>query len=462
MVVDYRFSSEDILKMYEYLSELSADLWLSVVYILLCLGAACYLISMGLTSLKFERIVHVARRSYLKTSLMCFAQAVVCLIIVSNFFVPLYSEVKVTLTLIMFIFTYTARYYYLRNVSEVFKERYFLRWVYNAIVFGAIGACVIHLIWLYSSDVYTCCLGYPVQKTNPVNYILQVQIPFKMNETFSRFISFFTISVSLVYLRLFTISFKTRDKFMIVGLFLSVANIFYTTSFHAFGFKYWIPLYFIVDLLEYTRLQQIELSEYAREIHNQDLSYRMMIHDIANPLQINSVRLEKLRKRPAVYDSKDVKAIYNGTRSAIDILKHYNGQLSEEATISQVVEEVKSIFNDSNIIYQPPAKEVSVPRVKIKNILINLIKNSHEALEHELEWIKIKAHNIENGLELKIIDNGKYSNIKHPNRLLKGFVNFRRSGRGLGLLSIKKEIESVSGSFMLEEEDSNTCFKIIL
>ncbi|MFG1483608.1 ATP-binding protein [Halobacteriovorax sp. HFRX-2_2] len=446
--------------MYEYLHQFSLNFWLAFGYVLIALGAATYLISLGVTSIHLNRLSQNAQSSPIKTVVMCFSQAAVCLIIVSNFFFPLYSVYKVPLTLVMFIFTYTARYHYWRNLSEVFNENKTLRVIYNGIVVGAIGCCLIHLFWFLMKGPGPCCLGEEYIKNPASNYILKVQIPYLMNDSFSGFVKFFTISVSLVYIRFFLISLKSRDYLMIFGLFISVLNIFYTTSYHAFGFKYWIPLYFVVDLLEYTRLQQLEVSHFAQKLKEQKQSYNSMIHDLANPLQFTNLRLQKLKRDNSINESREVKAIYEGTRSAIDILNNYKNRGTNESLISDVVEEVISIFPDIKIFYTRPHKEVRVNKGVIKNSLINLIKNSHEALKEELEWIKININNVEDRLVIKIIDNGKFVDFKSPELAFEFGASTKGDRRGVGLYSIKRDIEKLNGNLKLDNEESFTCFTI--
>ncbi|POB14575.1 HAMP domain-containing sensor histidine kinase [Halobacteriovorax sp. DA5] len=446
--------------MYEYLHQFSLNFWLAFAYVMVALGAATYLISLGITSIHLNRLSQNAQSSPIKTTIMCFSQAMVCMIIVLYFFFPLYSTYKVPLTLVMFIFTYTARYYYWRNLSEVFNENKTLRIIYSGIVVGAIGCCLIHLLWFFMKGAGPCCLGQELVKNPASNYILKVQIPFLMNESFSRFVKFFTITVSIVYIRFFLISLKTRDYLMIFGLLISVLNIFYTTSYHAFGFKYWIPLYFVVDLLEYTRLQQLEVTHFANKLNEQKQSYHSMIHDLANPLQFTNLRLQRLKRTNSIDDSKEVNAIYEGTKSAIDILNNYKNVGSNESFISDIIQEVISIFPESNIIYTRPKNEVRVNKGIIKNSLINLIKNSHEALKEDLEWIEIKINNFDDRLIIKVIDNGKYVDFKTPDSAFDFGTSSKGDKRGVGLYSIKKDIEKINGNLKLVNEESYTCFTI--
>ncbi|AYF44428.1 GHKL domain protein [Halobacteriovorax sp. BALOs_7] len=301
--------------MYEYLNTFLAgtdisvpELWSAIIYICITVGASFYLISMGISGLSLQNLSNKEPDKKIQTSIMCFAQAVVCFFIIAHFFMPIYSKAKVATTLLMFICTYTARYYYWENLSKVFDEPKAMRWVYKSIVFGAISLCLIHLLWMAFYDVHTCCLGPNLIKSNANNFILKVQIPFVLNKSFSGLVAFFTLAVSVVYIRFFLISLKQGDRLMIFGLLLSVLNILYTTSFHAFGFQYWIPLYFIVDLIEYTRLQQLELSQSREQYRSHDESYRMVIHDIANPIQFSSLKLNRLKRNSLISldDANDI------------------------------------------------------------------------------------------------------------------------------------------------------------
>lgn len=321
--------------MYEYFNRFllasnlsSIEFWSAITYILVTVGACFYLLSMAISGLAIRKLSKSESPYRIRTAAMCFSQAIVCIFIVAHFFMPLYSTAKIATTLVMFIFTYIARYFYLSNLSRVFKENNKYQYFYNFIVFGAITLCIIHLIWMAITDTHTCCLGEVAIRNKAHNYILQVQIPFLMNKSFSSFVTFFTLSVSAIYMRFFYLSLKHGDRVMIIGLLFSVVNIFYTTSYHAFGFETWIPLYFLVDLIEYTRLQQLELSEARKLYKSKDQSFHMVLHDIANPIQLSTLKLKSLKRKSKI-SLKDFNIISKHNRELIEAInKHKNNHQS--------------------------------------------------------------------------------------------------------------------------------------
>lgn len=273
--------------------------------------------------------------------------------------------------------------------------------------------------------------------------------------------------IIFVYFRFLYLSYKFKDYAIFFGICISIIILGYFLGNRIFHFTYYAPIFFLMDIIVYTQMQKIEVKQISAEFELNRSKEKMFIHDIANPLHYSWMRLRKLvgnKSNFSLTDEKDVEALYNATSSAIDILNKYRDMESPRKEVSEVVDKIICMFPEIEIYYIAPEVEVVVDSRIIQNALINLVKNSIEALGDDLQWIKIMTFNYNDGIHIKYVDSGKYFNFKKPERAFK-IGESRKVGpqeKGLGLASIRREIEEVGGSIELAEYQSNTCFDIYL
>lgn len=98
---------------------------------------------------------------------------------------------------------------------------------------------------------------------------------------------------------------------------------------------------------------------------------------------------------------------------------------------------------------------------KLKQVFLNLIDNSIEAIESNGE-ITISADEIdENKIAIQITDNGK--SIQQPEKIFEPFFTTKASGTGLGLAISQKIIEQHKGSIkLISSKPGKTIFEIVL
>jgi len=100
---------------------------------------------------------------------------------------------------------------------------------------------------------------------------------------------------------------------------------------------------------------------------------------------------------------------------------------------------------------------------KLKQVFLNVIKNSIEAIESEGK-ISIRARPVIDEVEITIADDGCGIPGIHMDRITECFFTTKRYGTGLGLCNIKKYIDEHEGSFFSVEskEGEGTIFRITL
>ena len=137
----------------------------------------------------------------------------------------------------------------------------------------------------------------------------------------------------------------------------------------------------------------------------------------------------------------------------------------ELINLNELLSECKSIFendlNNNNINFKVEAqiKEIIFDRSHLKNVLINLIKNSIESIKENGE-ILIKAFKSNNQSCISINDNGAGIKIGELENIFNPFYTTKSDGTGLGLSSCKKYCEDNSAALVVEQLQKGCKFTI--
>lgn len=207
-------------------------------------------------------------------------------------------------------------------------------------------------------------------------------------------------------------------------------------------------------------------------------------HEISNPLTILSDRIYRMEENLLTNNSKElsknIKDMDHGIKRINKIIanlqsfvKNQDEQL-EVISLKKAIQESESFIKDLNIL-----KEIKLNidikddcfmlgnEIKIQQVIINLIKNSIDAL-HSIKSPQININLFNNTKEktscLKISDNGAGIPSDMKDKLFEMFSTSKEFGEGTGLgLSIsQKIIDSYHGSIVLEEREQGASFKIDL
>ncbi len=223
---------------------------------------------------------------------------------------------------------------------------------------------------------------------------------------------------------------------------------------------------------------------------------RSIAHEIKNPLmpiQLNTERLQrKFRENKEEFEQLFPASSQIIIEETIRLKRMVN-EFSEFARMPSVKKEkgnLSEVIRQTVQLYEVAEKQIcfitELPKEdilfyfdadQIKRVLINLIKNSLEALQEteDLETseekniekeqsiaIILKKHKEEEKVELFFSDTGKGVDKKVAERLFKPYVTTKKQGTGLGLAMVQRIIHEHGGEISLLRSRSGTVFRILL
>lgn len=226
---------------------------IATIYSFFTFIVGIYYLFLSLSAFRIRRI----SKSSLRIERMPFFQAIICFLVTSLLFVPLYSDYKVGVTLLVFLLLFLARFDLWDILSKVLGEHSLLRTMYKIVVYLAIFVFGIHYILYLVEGSGSCCISDDViSKTT--NELTKLILPFNMSKLLTasyRVVAFLSL---LIYIRFAYLAYKKADKFLFVGL---VINIFYYSYFFLnflVVHNYWIPIFYLADLVIYLRLMKLD------------------------------------------------------------------------------------------------------------------------------------------------------------------------------------------------------------
>ncbi|WP_442600261.1 ATP-binding protein [Neobacillus sp. D3-1R] len=207
-----------------------------------------------------------------------------------------------------------------------------------------------------------------------------------------------------------------------------------------------------------------------------------IVHEIRNPLTTVSGFLQLLKPYLKESDKERYADI------AIDELKRANEIISEFLNASKPSEDkivplsINQLVKDIAFLYEGEALlhhiEISMDLTgindyvlanpkKIKQVMINLVKNAIEAIiegdKISSGTIQLITEMIENKVQISIHDNGCGMSKTLAKQLFHPFYTTKTNGTGIGLSMCKKWIEEHNGTILVESiEGTGTTFRIQL
>ncbi len=201
-------------------------------------------------------------------------------------------------------------------------------------------------------------------------------------------------------------------------------------------------------------------------------------HEIKNPLnsiKLKTTLLEKLIKNEDTHVKKTFQSIQHEIDRLSNLLNDFL-QFGKNSVLNKVDFDFVKLINEIIFEFQETFQKESIKIefkknissliytgdvYKIKQVLINLIKNSVEALR-EIEYYKkiiIELQKEKKRIKILIKDNGK--GVKEIEKLFTPFFTTKYFGTGLGLSIAKKNLELHNATINYKREDSFSIFEII-
>ena len=197
---------------------------------------------------------------------------------------------------------------------------------------------------------------------------------------------------------------------------------------------------------------------------------RRLAHEIKNPLTPIQLSAERLRRKYLdKMDAKDAEVLDKATHTIVqqvEAMKSMVNDFSDYArspkmnpqllVLDKLVGEVVSLYQSAGmkacIEMDLAAADVRVEAdpVRLRQVIHNLIKNAHEAVDHLPEpHIRVQTVRKEEAdclfVELRISDNGPGFDESMKGHLFEPYVTTKSKGTGLGLAIVKKIVEEHGG-----------------
>lgn len=194
-------------------------------------------------------------------------------------------------------------------------------------------------------------------------------------------------------------------------------------------------------------------------------------HEVKNPLVVIKGYLEVLSDKDIIEAKKNLIGQVN---YALDILSDFKDlnhlKINKETFLfDEVISYIKlaiiPFYADKEIKTKIDCEKniyINADKKRIKQVLINIIKNSIESFQDN-GLIEITANTINNHLIIKIRDNGKGMDKNTLDNIFVPFYTDKSYGTGIGLCLSKEIIEKHNGSIKYtSKENKYTLVKITL
>jgi nitrogen fixation/metabolism regulation signal transduction histidine kinase len=208
---------------------------------------------------------------------------------------------------------------------------------------------------------------------------------------------------------------------------------------------------------------------------------RRLAHEIKNPLTPIQLSAERMRRKfLGQMNAQDAQILERATHTIVaqvDAMKQMVNAFSEYARapdmhfsrfdLNQLITEVADLYRvqdssaDVKLLLDPHLPAISADRMRIRQILNNLVTNSLEALEGRPgACIEIETHVAEEGpkqvasVAIVVTDNGPGFHRDLIGTVFDPYVTSKPKGTGLGLAIVKKIVEEHGGRIEADNQRS--------
>ena len=201
-------------------------------------------------------------------------------------------------------------------------------------------------------------------------------------------------------------------------------------------------------------------------------------HEIRNPIALISSELQLMASTyPELCSCRQWDSLMDNLEYVKELLNELS-DLSHAGTITPVPvipEEFlntvlsceKTTLDYLGISLETHIEEISSPilldRIKMRQVLFNLIRNSCEAIDHSKGKISVFLHKTDSGICISIKDNGCGMTKEQMQNIFQPFITYKSEGTGLGLAVTAEIIAAHQGQIKVSSKPGKgTVFSIYL
>ena len=201
-------------------------------------------------------------------------------------------------------------------------------------------------------------------------------------------------------------------------------------------------------------------------------------HEIRNPIALIGSELqiiEDAHPEVATYDYwNDITVNLEYTKELLNNLSDYNNAYKLQPHKTELSPYLKSIISSIRPTYEylgitldeqisSKLPELCIDRIKLKQALLNLLRNAAEAVPVSGGKVKFCAFSSEKTVHISITDNGCGIPNEQLKQIFMPFVTFKKNGTGLGLAITAQIIQAHGGNIYAENEPApGVSFHILL
>ena len=181
--------------------------------------------------------------------------------------------------------------------------------------------------------------------------------------------------------------------------------------------------------------------------------FNKFTHELKNPLTVCNGYLDMIFNCSKKDRETYLEIVRDELKRSINIINNYNTLLNLNKMNFNLYDLLNDVNNIVNRLYNCKIIIIGNTRLdyygdydKLKQVFINLIKNSYEAKTNNKLLIVINIRDYKDKYKINFIDNGKGIPKKEIDKIYKDYYTTKKKGRGLGIPYIMDIINLHHGS----------------
>lgn len=321
-----------------------------------------------------------------------------------------------------------------RNLSSIFLSGMIIFYCYNKLDFNLIMLIVEYILY----------------------YIL-----FKLEKKVSQYILYIVVLLKCVYFLLHLSILKypfSINYILIIAIFLIGT---YFTS---------ILLHLSENIVKlYKSIKELEEEKQIRE------SLFKITHEIKNPIAVCKGYLDMFDVNNSEHSRKYIPIIKEEIKRVLTLLHDFlsitkikveKDIIDIYMLIEEVTTNIEPLLNDKKIklILNISDDELYIMADynRVSQVLLNIIKNSIEAIDSNNGMIEIDCDDMDNKIKIYVKDNGNGITEENLKRINEPFFTTKQNGTGLGVYLSREIIKEHGGDIEYKSSSNGTCVTISL